>query len=74
MAQAQATIAEEAARQTRFNRCIGYRAIPGTAVGSVWYVRKRDPRLLANAPSAQKKGPPAAQIVRLGRAAVNEAL
>ncbi len=74
MAQTQAAIAEEAARETRFNRCIGYRAIPGTAVGSVWDVRKRDLRLLASAPSTQKKGSPAAQIVRLGRAAVNGAL
>jgi hypothetical protein len=53
MAQTQAAIAEEAARQTRFNRCIGYRAIPGTPVRSVRDVRKRDLRLLANAPSAQ---------------------
>jgi hypothetical protein len=53
MAQTQAAIAEEAARQTRFNRCIGYWAIPDTPVGSVWDVRKRDLRLLTNAPSAQ---------------------
>ncbi len=49
MAQTQATIAEEAARQTRFNGCIGYRAIPGTPAGSVWDVRKRGIRLLDNA-------------------------
>jgi hypothetical protein len=46
MAQTQSEIAEETAQQTRFNRCIGYRAIPGTAVGSVWAVRKRDLRRL----------------------------
>ncbi len=74
MAQTQATIAEETAQQTRFNRCIGYRAIPGTAVGSVWDVRKRDLRLLASAASTQMKGPPAAQIVRPGGAAVSGAL
>ncbi len=54
MAQAQATIAEEATRQTRFNRCIGYRAIPGTPAGSVWDVRKRGIRLLDNAPNTLK--------------------
>ena len=55
MTQTEAAIAEETARQTRFNRCIGYRAIPGTAVGSVWAVRKLDLRRLTNAPNAQKK-------------------
>jgi hypothetical protein len=74
MAQMQAAIAKEAARKMRFNRCIGYRAIPGTPVGSVWDVRKRDLRLLANAPSTHKKGPSAAAIVPLGRPAVNSAL
>ncbi len=35
MAQAQAVIVEEADRQIRFSRCIGYRAIPDTPVGSL---------------------------------------
>ena len=41
MAQTQAAITEEAARQNTFNGCIGYRAIPGTPAGSVWAVRTR---------------------------------
>ena len=48
MAQTQAAITEETAWQTRFNRCIGYRAIPGAPAGSVWDVRKRGIRLLDN--------------------------